>query len=289
MLTFIFFCYQSINMPTTNPSTSTDVSEDGLTQPVKKKVQRGRLPTTRSHNRPKWNNSRPDKHNVAPLLADYATKTLKTVASLPPISIGDNKTKIKTKQSQFGEKKRKAPDVDSVTILANTKRTADPMMDDAAVGLVTASGDKKCKNIPAASAATLYLTIEAAATHIKSAASLAMAMEVLPRPAGTSIHINPEASPPTVNGSEVEVGTPTDRTTKINAVASSATDGGGVDVTRSTKNIGVPRPPPDYGSMEALPRPVGTSTIMNAAADGKSSKSTAAGPSTAAGFSTGFV
>jgi hypothetical protein len=104
-----FFCaIQSTKIPTTHTSTSTDVSEDGLTQPVKKKVQRGRFPTTRSHNLPKRNASRPDKHNVAPLLADYASaKTSKTSASLPSISLGDNKTKSKTKQSQFGEKKGK--------------------------------------------------------------------------------------------------------------------------------------------------------------------------------------
>jgi hypothetical protein len=58
-----------------------------------------------------------------------------------------------------------------------------------------------------------------------------------------------------------------------------------VDVTKSTKHIGTPSPSPDDGSMEALPRPVCTSTITNADADDKISKSTAAGPSTAAGLS----
>jgi hypothetical protein len=130
-------------MPTKNPSTNTDVSEDGLTHPIKKKVQRGRLPTTRSQYRPKHNASKPDQHNVALLLDEYASgKTSKTAASLPPISLGDNKTKSKTKQSKYGENKRKAPDVDSVTMPANTEGAADP-------------GDTKCKNMPAASAATL--------------------------------------------------------------------------------------------------------------------------------------
>jgi hypothetical protein len=56
--------------------------------------------------------SRPDKQDVAPLLADYASaKNSKTAASLPPISLRYNKNKSKTKQSQLGEKKRKAPDV----------------------------------------------------------------------------------------------------------------------------------------------------------------------------------
>jgi hypothetical protein len=50
---------------------------------------------------------------------------------------------------------------------ANTKWAADPLMYDAAVGLVTASGDIKFKIIPAASAPTLSLTIEAAATKTK--------------------------------------------------------------------------------------------------------------------------
>jgi hypothetical protein len=112
-------------MPTKNPSNSTDDSEnglthptkkkvqrgtddseDGLTHPTKKKVQRGRLSITRSQDRTKWNASRPDKHNVAPLLAEYASaKTSKTAASLPPISLSDNKTKCKTTQSQGGGEK----------------------------------------------------------------------------------------------------------------------------------------------------------------------------------------
>jgi hypothetical protein len=70
---YFFSAIQFTKMLTKNPSTSTDVSEDGLTQPVKKKVQRGRLSITRSQDRPKQNASRPNKHNIAPLLADYAS------------------------------------------------------------------------------------------------------------------------------------------------------------------------------------------------------------------------
>jgi hypothetical protein len=92
-------------------------------------------------------------------------------------------------------------------------------------------------------------------------------MEVLPSPAGKSTTFYPEACPPTNERAMVEGGTRTDTTTKINPVASSATDGGGVDVTKSTQNIGAPSPPSDDGAIEALPRPVGTSTIINAAAD----------------------
>jgi hypothetical protein len=143
----------------------------------------------------------------APLLVDYASaKTSKTAASLPPISLGDNKTKSKTKQSQFGEGKRKAPDVDSVTMSSNTKGVAEPLMDNDDAGLVTASGDTICKIIPAASAPTLYLTIEIAATKINSAVSSATVMEVLPRSVGASTKINPEAIPPTDDGAEVEGG-----------------------------------------------------------------------------------
>jgi hypothetical protein len=95
----------------------------------------------------------------------------------------------------------------------------------AAVDLVTESGDTKCKNIPRAIAATLSLTIEAAATNIKSAASSETVVEVLPRQAGTSTQINPEASPATVDGAEVQGDTPNDTSTKVNAVASSTMDG----------------------------------------------------------------
>jgi hypothetical protein len=54
---------------------------------------------------------------------------------------------------------------------------------------------------------------------------------VLPRPAGTSTKNNLEVSPPTDDGAVVKGGKPTDTTTKINAAASSATDGGGRDGT----------------------------------------------------------
>jgi hypothetical protein len=56
---------------------------------------------------------------------------------------------------------------------ANTKGAVDPLMDDDAVGLVTVSGDTNCNIIPAASALTLSLTIEAEATQINAADSSA--------------------------------------------------------------------------------------------------------------------
>jgi hypothetical protein len=49
----------------------------------------------------------------------------------------------------------------------------------------------------------------------------------------------------------------------MNAVASPAMDGVDVDVTRSSKNIGPTGPPRDDGATEMVPRPVGTSTILN--------------------------
>jgi hypothetical protein len=72
---------------------------------------------------------------------------------------------------------------------------------------------------------------------------------MLPRPAGASTHINPEASPLKVDGSEVQGATPTDRSKNINAVASLEMDDGGMDVTRSTKHMGAIWPPPDDGAM----------------------------------------
>jgi hypothetical protein len=61
-------------MPTKYPPPiGTNGTEDGLTQPVKKKVQRGILSTTTRKDRPKRHAAKPDKHNVAPLLAEYAS------------------------------------------------------------------------------------------------------------------------------------------------------------------------------------------------------------------------
>jgi hypothetical protein len=169
ILIFIFFAIQFTKMPTENPSTSTNGSEDGLTEPVKKKLQRGRLSIARSQDPPKRNASRPDKHNVAPLLAEYASaKTSRTAASLPPIYLGDNKTKSKTNQSQGGGKRRMERDVDSVTMPDNMEGAADTQTD-------------------------------VAGTQIKSAASSVTVMELLPTPAGMSTQIGPEAGPPTIN------------------------------------------------------------------------------------------
>jgi hypothetical protein len=109
-------------------------------------------------------------------------------------------------------------------------------------------------------------------------------MEVLPRPAGAITQINPEAGPPTVDGAKLQGATPYDRSTRINAVASPAMDGVGVDVIISPKDSGPTGPPSDDGAMEVLPRPVGTITIINSAADDKRSTITAAYPSTAAGL-----
>jgi hypothetical protein len=83
-------------MPTKHPPSGTDITEDGLSQHVKKKIERGRLSTT-TNDRPKRNATKPDKHNVAPLLAEYASATIsKTATSLPPISLRYNNTKHST-------------------------------------------------------------------------------------------------------------------------------------------------------------------------------------------------
>jgi hypothetical protein len=309
---YVFPAIQFTKMPTKNPSNSADGSEDGLTQPAKKKVQRGRSLITRSQDLPKRNASRPDKHNVAPLLAEYALANIsKTAASLTPISLGDNKTKCKTNQSHGVGKKRTARDVDSVTMPANIQWAAETLTDVAGTQIKSAEISATVVEVlptPAGTStqigveavpptiggaevqgATPSVTTEAAGTQIKSAASSSTVMEVLTWPAGASTQINPEAYPPTLDSAEVQGATPSDKSTRINAVASLAMGGVGVDVTRSSKNIGPTGPPPDDGAMEVVPRPVGTSTIINSAADDKPSTSTAAAPSIASGLSPGSV
>jgi hypothetical protein len=102
-------------MPTKHPPTGTGGTEDGLTQPVNKKVQRGILSTTTSIDCPKRHAAKPDKHNVAPLLAEYASaKTSKTTVSLPPISLGDNKTRRITDPSQDGVNKKTLSSLETV-------------------------------------------------------------------------------------------------------------------------------------------------------------------------------
>jgi hypothetical protein len=88
--------------------------------------------------------------------------------------------------------------------------------------------------------ATAYDTTEAAGTDIKLAASSATIMEVLPRPVGAITQINPEGYPPTRDSAEVQGGTPSDRSTRMNAVACPAMDGVDVDVPRSSKMLDQP-------------------------------------------------
>jgi hypothetical protein len=111
-------------------------------------------------------------------------------------------------------------------------------MVDAAVGLVTASGDPNCKIIPADSSPTLSLTIEAGATPkdtshkiIPVANSVDESQTKSGKSGGTTIQ-------PTNNDRDVAAGaTSVDTTTKSNAVSSSSAVGGGVDVTKSANNI----------------------------------------------------
>jgi hypothetical protein len=98
---YFFVCpSQFSKMPTRNPPTGTDGTEDGLSQHVKHKLQRVRFSTTTSKDRPKRHATKPDKRNVAPLLAEYASATTsKTAVSLRPISLRDNNTKRSTDPS----------------------------------------------------------------------------------------------------------------------------------------------------------------------------------------------
>jgi hypothetical protein len=81
-------------MPTKCPPSVADETGDGLSQHVKKKVERGRLSTTTTNDRPKQNVTKPDRQNVAPLLVEYASPTIsKTATSLPHFDDGVNKNK----------------------------------------------------------------------------------------------------------------------------------------------------------------------------------------------------
>jgi hypothetical protein len=105
---FVFvFPIQFAKMPTKHPPSGTDGIEDGLSQHVKKKLQRGRFSTTTSKDHPKRHATKPYKHNVAPLLSEYASATTsKTAVSLPPISIRDNNTKHSTDPFDDGVNKK---------------------------------------------------------------------------------------------------------------------------------------------------------------------------------------
>jgi hypothetical protein len=74
-----------------------------------------------------------------------------------------NKNKSKTKHSQHGEKKRKAPDLGSATTSAATKMSADPSTDDAANAAAT-PGDQRPKNNPVAGPPAGGAAVEATAS-----------------------------------------------------------------------------------------------------------------------------
>jgi hypothetical protein len=81
-------------MLTKHPASVADDSGDGVSQPVKKKVERGRLSMTTTNDLPKRNVTKPDRQNLSPLLAGYASATIsKTAAFLPPFDDGVNKNK----------------------------------------------------------------------------------------------------------------------------------------------------------------------------------------------------
>jgi hypothetical protein len=80
-------------MPTKHPPSVADDSGDGVSQHVKKKVERGRLSTTTANDRPKRNVTKPDRQSFH-LSLGYASATIsKTAACLPPFDDGVNKNK----------------------------------------------------------------------------------------------------------------------------------------------------------------------------------------------------
>jgi hypothetical protein len=81
-------------MPTKHPPSVADDSGDGVSHPVKKKIERGRLSTTTTNDCPNQNVTKPDKQNLSPLLVGYASATIsKNAAFLPPFDDGVNKDK----------------------------------------------------------------------------------------------------------------------------------------------------------------------------------------------------
>jgi hypothetical protein len=185
---YFFVCPIQFSMvPTKNPPTDTDGTEDGLSQHVKKKLQRGRLSTTTSNDRPKRHATKPDKHNVAPLLAEYvSTTTSKTAVSLPPISLRDNNTKRSTDPSDDGVNKK-------------TLSSLEAIMEGAEV-----------------LGATPYDTIVAAITNIKSASGLVMNKEVSPT---TVKMLSPPVGTSTINNSPADVATATNLVAGVSQLA----------------------------------------------------------------------
>jgi hypothetical protein len=99
------FCICSIQfsqMQTKHPPSVANDTEDGLSQHVTKKVERGRFSTTTTNDRPTRNVTKTDRQNPAPLLVEYASATIsKTAASLPPFDDGVNKNKKASLESMM--------------------------------------------------------------------------------------------------------------------------------------------------------------------------------------------
>jgi hypothetical protein len=120
-------------MPTKHPPIVGDDSGDGVSQPVKKKNERGIFSTTTINDRPKRHVTKPDKQNLSPLLAGYASATIsKTAASLPLFDDGVNQTK-KTSLESITEGHEAFEAIPSEGILAgntNTKLTSNVTTND---------------------------------------------------------------------------------------------------------------------------------------------------------------
>jgi hypothetical protein len=80
-------------MPTKHPPIVADDTEDGMSQYVKKKLERGILSTTTTKDRPKRNVTKPDRQNVAPLLAEYASATISKTAAKGELGINHGGTR----------------------------------------------------------------------------------------------------------------------------------------------------------------------------------------------------
>jgi hypothetical protein len=124
---------------------------------------------------PKQNATKPDKHNVAPLLAEYASATTsKTAVYLPPISLRDNNTKHSTDPFDDGVNKKTLSSLETIV-----------------------EGPKVLGAAPSDS-------IVAASTDIKSASGLAMNKELFP----TTVEVlSPPVGTSTINNSHDVVAT----------------------------------------------------------------------------------
>jgi hypothetical protein len=119
-------------MPTKHPPSGDDDSGHGMSQPVGKKIERGRLSTTTTSDRPKQQVTKPDKQHISPLFAGYASATMSKsaaflspiddVVNVPPFDDGVNLTK-KTSLESIAEGHESVVVLPSEGILAGNTNT----------------------------------------------------------------------------------------------------------------------------------------------------------------------